>query len=185
MLIKHAGDFVLRIMALLLIFSPAGAMLSLDHYLAVQASAEVEGITYSAPWALRLMQLQVCIIYLKAVLSKARKEEWIKGTAAYYPTQLATYRRFSVSQLFKYPVAYKAGTWGTLLIQFSLATLVWIDELRYPVLIAGLLFHLVIEYLMNIQLFSWIMILCLLLFIPPEDLQFIVEYFDWLTANGS
>lgn len=39
------------------------------------------------------------------------------------------------------------------------------QELRFPLLISGILLHLVFELVLNLQLFSWIMICSLLLFL--------------------
>ena len=62
-------------------------------------------------------------------------------------------------------------TWGTLLVEFALGALVWFRDLRYPVLLAGLLLHLGLEYSMIIQLFQWVMISAYVLFIDPRDLR--------------
>ena len=39
--------------------------------------------------------------------------------------------------------------------------------------------HLVFEVVMNLQLFGWIMIAGLLLFLPPETIS---RWLEWLTA---
>jgi len=49
--------------------------------------------------------------------------------------------------------------------------LVWLKELRYPVLLLGLLLHLSIEYSMNVPLFEWVLLSAYVLFIDPDDLQ--------------
>ncbi len=175
-LVTHAGDVILRLLALLLIFSPAGAMLSVDRFISAQSTEEAWTVTYSPQWCLRLIQLQVCIIYLKAFLSKSRHKEWIEGTAVYYTTELKTFRRFSGQWIFRHPLMHKLGTWGTLGIQFSLGSLVWIEEFRYPVLIGGVLLHTAIEYVMNVQLFGWIMMVSLLVFVVPEDFHLLLDY---------
>jgi predicted DCC family thiol-disulfide oxidoreductase YuxK len=65
----------------------------------------------------------------------------------------------------------KLWTWSTLLIEFSLGTLVWIKEFRYWVLLGGLLLHCGIDYSMNIPLFGFIMVSMYITFIEPEDLH--------------
>ena len=44
-------------------------------------------------------------------------------------------------------------------------------DLRYPVLLAGVMLHLGLEYSMNIQLFQWVMLTALVLFIDPRDFR--------------
>ena len=59
-----------------------------------------------------------------------------------------------------------AATYGTLAVELSLGTLVWIDEFRYPVLLAGVVLHLALELFLNLQLFGWIMMVSYLEPIP-------------------
>jgi hypothetical protein len=65
----------------------------------------------------------------------------------------------------------RAATWGTLAEEAVLGAGLWVQELRMPLLISGILLHLVFELVLNLQLFSWIMICSLLLFLEPIVLQ--------------
>ena len=62
-------------------------------------------------------------------------------------------------------------TWGTILIELGLGTAIWVKEFRSAILLCGLAFHLVLEYFLNLQLFGWTMMCCLLLFVSPTDLM--------------
>ena len=62
-------------------------------------------------------------------------------------------------------------TWGALFIEFALGTLVWIKELRYPVIFGGVLLHLGIEFTMTIGFFEWMMMFSFLLFVDSEHLE--------------
>jgi len=48
--------------------------------------------------------------------------------------------------------------------------LVWIKELRYPVLAIGVLLHLSLEYSMNVPLFQWIALSLYITFVDGADL---------------
>jgi hypothetical protein len=61
---------------------------------------------------------------------------------------------------------------------------VWVPALRYPVLLAGVTLHLLMEVFMNLQLFGVIMIVCLALFIEPHDLEAFLGAFG-LSAPGA
>lgn len=63
------------------------------------------------------------------------------------------------------PLFIKIATWGTLVVESSLGSIIWIEECRFWVVLAGVLLHLQLEYIMNLQLFGWTMIACLLLFL--------------------
>jgi hypothetical protein len=166
--VLHGGDDVLRIMAFLLIFSSAGAELSVDRY---ASSGQLFVGEYASPWVLRLMQLQVSIIYLRAGLAKLGGASWLAGSAAYYPTQVQEYRRFPIPRVLVGALWIRLATWGTILIELGLGTAIWVKELRFAVLLCGFAFHLVLEYFLNLQLFGWTMMCCLLLFVSPTDLM--------------
>jgi hypothetical protein len=65
----------------------------------------------------------------------------------------------------------KIGTWFTLAFEFSFGILVWFRETRYAMLMIGVLFHLSIEYTLNIQLFEWMMLATYVVFLYPDDLN--------------
>jgi hypothetical protein len=46
-----------------------------------------------------------------------------------------------------------------------------VKEFRFAVLLCGFAFHLVLEYFLNLQLFGWTMMCCLLLFVTATDLM--------------
>jgi hypothetical protein len=162
--ILHGGDDVLRIMGFLLIFSSAGAELSVDRY---ASSGQLFVGAYASPWALRLMQLQVSIMYLRAGLAKLGGATWLDGSAAYYPTQVQEYRRLPLPRVVSGALWIRLATWGTILIELGLGTAIWVKEFRFPILLCGYAFHLVLEYFLNLQLFGWTMMCCLVLFVSP------------------
>jgi uncharacterized membrane protein YphA (DoxX/SURF4 family) len=166
--VLHGGDDVLRVMAFLLIFSSAGAELSVDRY---AASGQLFVGEYTSPWVLRVMQLQVSIMYLRAGLAKLGGASWLNGSAAYYPTQVQEYRRFPLPRPLINTFWIRLASWGTIVIELGLGTLVWVKDFRYGILLGGVAFHLVLEYFLNLQLFGWTMLSCLLLFVSPTDLM--------------
>jgi hypothetical protein len=166
--ILHGGDDVLRVMAFLLIFASAGADLSVDRF---ASSGQPFVGEYISPWVLRLMQLQVSIIYLRAALAKLGGAAWLEGSAAYYPTQVQEYRRFPLPTALTGAIWIKLATWGTIAIELGLGTAIWVKEFRFVILVCGYAFHLVLEYFLNLQLFGWTMMCCLLLFVSPTYLM--------------
>ncbi|MBI4347564.1 MAG: HTTM domain-containing protein [Elusimicrobia bacterium] len=167
--ILHGGDTLLRVMGFFLIFSQAGARLSVDAWLARgrgrAAPARVE------PWAQRLLQLQLCAMYVFTAVSKMSGTMWAEGTAVYFVLNLDEFRRFPVPIIPHYLPLVKLATWGTLAVEFAVGTLVWVRELRYVVLAAGLCLHLSIEWAMNVPLFQWTAIAGYLLFVRADDLE--------------
>jgi len=102
---------------------------------------------------------------------KSTGAAWVNGTAVYYLNHLAEYQGLPLPSWLQHPIFVKLGSWLTLAIEFSLGVLVWFKELRYPVLLLGLLFHLFLEYRLDVPLFQWTVISAYVLFIDPRDLE--------------
>jgi len=168
--ICNGGDNVARIMCFLLILSPAGNVYSLDAAIFKDSWAGTPAVL-NAPWALRLMQIQISVIYLRATYWKLRGATYRDGTAIYYATISEYYRRLSLPGVFLRKPLVQALTWGTLMLEFSLGTLIWVTEFRTPLMFAGMLFHASIELVLNLHLFGWYMIVCLLLFADPYQVM--------------
>jgi hypothetical protein len=159
--ILNSGDTALRFALFFLILAPSGAMWSLDARR--KSTHQAEGpVPTHAPWALRMIQLQTTAIYLFTALSKYPGQSWFDGTAVYYATRLWDFERFGIDPLLNSLTALKLLSWTTLCLEFSLGTLIWIPKLRIPLILCGILFHLGIEFTMNIPWFEWIMIVLLI-----------------------
>lgn len=181
MLVLNSADTFLRVASFCLIFSAAGRALSFDRWLRVRRGLESPGEPpLAAPWAQRLIQIQLAVAYLATVRWKLAGHTWVDGTAVYYATRILEFRRFPVPYLFDHLWTIKLMTWGTLAVEAALGTLVWVRRLRYPVLLAGLLLHLGLEYSMNIQLFQWVMISAYVLFVDPDDVR---RAWTWVTGR--
>ena len=172
--ILSSGDTVLRLMSFLAMFSSAGDAFPVDA-----ALRGTVGFPAVDPWPLRLMQILISIVYVRTVYWKLRGTMWWNGTAAWYPVWVDTYLRHRPPRWMLSPFFIRIATWGTLLAELALGTLIWIHELRPYVVVAGIVMHAVFEMVMNLQLFGWIMIAGLLLFLPPEMIS---SWLEWLAA---
>jgi hypothetical protein len=127
--ILNGGDTVLRLCSLFLIFAPAGRALSVDRLTRVYQGREGPHVGNYAPWARRLIQIQISVLYLSTFCWKLTGETWRNGTAVYYALHLIEFQRYPIpfrdSFLFS-----RIATWGTLLVEFSLGSFIWIEEYR-------------------------------------------------------
>ncbi len=167
-LVLYGADHLLRLMSFLLIFSRAGEVWSIDHWL--MARAGLEPLPGTA-WCSRLMQLQVSIVYGKAFVAKLGGLTWREGSAVYYAVQAEGFRRSRLPLFMRSLFWSRLATWWTLAVELALGPLVWIRALRYPILLAGLSLHLLMDVFMNLQIFGVTMIVCLVLFIEPQALD--------------
>jgi hypothetical protein len=170
LLILHGGDVFLRIAGFFLIFAPAGAALSLDRLIRLRRGLEGPEIKPRSPWAQRMIQIELSLLYLTSFWWKMKGHSWLDGTALYYVTHLHSIARFPLPRWIQSAAILKIGSWFTLALEFSLGVLIWFRRFRYPVLLLGLLFHLSIEYALNLPMFSWDVLTAYILFVDPSDL---------------
>ncbi len=184
-LILNSGDCYMRQIAFWLSFSQCGKVLSLDNYFAKKRSAgkAVENQLVLV-WPQRLLQIQMCLVYCQSFFSKFWGEMWLKGTAVYYSARIEDTMRLPIPYVFNHDWTCNLLTWGTLGIEFSLFTLIWVKELRYWVLAAGTIQHLVIDWHMNIPLFEWLMICSYILFVDDKDLRWFAKKISSLFRHG-
>jgi hypothetical protein len=169
--ITNSGDTLMRVTAFFLMFAPADAALSVDHWRRVRRGLEGPEIRPRAPWAQRMIQIETSLLYFCTFWGKAHGPAWIDGTALYYVYHLDQFRRFPVPAFLQALFLVKIETWLTLAAEFSLGVLVWFRELRYPILLMGVVLHLSLEYSMNVPLFQWIILATYVNFIDPADLE--------------
>ena len=169
----NAGDVLLRLLLLFLVLAPAGAALSLDRWRAVRGSvSEFWQSPRRAPWALRLIQIQVSIVYLVTVWAKVRGTTWNDGTAISYALRLTDLTRFSVPGfVVDSPGISNLLTWATLAIELGIGVLVWNRRARPVVLLLGVIFHLSIHLSLLVGLFSLVMLCCYLAFVDGEAMD--------------
>jgi Vitamin K-dependent gamma-carboxylase len=169
--ILHGGDKFLRVAGFFLMFAPAGAAFSLDRVIRVWRGKEGAEIPPRSLWAQRMIQFELSLLYFVTFWWKSNGVMWVNGSALHYISHLEELWRFPMPSWALQPTILKFGTWFTLALEFSLGVLIWFRELRYLVLVMGLLFHLTLEYWLNIPLFQWDILSAYILFIDPEDLK--------------
>jgi hypothetical protein len=178
-----SSEMLMRAITLFLIFSPCGHSLSIDSLLGRFYSQFRQKRMWSV-WALRLIQIQISVVYLWTFWHKLKGDTWIDGTAVYYATRLESMRNFSIPYLMDSTLFLKFLTWSTLVLEFSLGALIWIKEFRKPVIFIGILFHLGIEFMMTIPFFELYMIALLINFFTPEELKSFVDNLRKVFLDG-
>jgi hypothetical protein len=185
--ITHGGDTFLRVAGFFLMFAPAGAAFSLDRLIRVRRGVEGNAVAPSAPWAQRMIQLELALVYFASFCWKLKGNTWLHGTALYYVIHLHSIARFPIPGWIQHPAILKIGSWFTLLLEFSLGVLIWIRRLRYPLLLIGVLFHLCLEYALNLPMFEWDVLSAYVLFVDPADIERVWSGIGqrWLRLRGT
>jgi hypothetical protein len=168
--ITHGGDTFLRLAGFFLMFAPAGAALSVDRLIRLSRGKESLRIQPRSPWAQRMIQLQLSLLYLVTFLLKIKGAPWLQGTALFYVYHVDELKRFPLPGWFFNPDVLKLGSWLALALEFSLGVLIWVKEFRYVLLALGLIFHLWLEYSLNVPMFQWDVLSAYVLFVDPFHL---------------
>lgn len=172
--IDNAGDDVLRISAFFLMFAPSGAAYSVDRWLRVRRGLEGRALRKQAPWAQRMLQLQLSFLYLETAGFKFLGVSWRDGTAMYYAINYVELQRFDFKYVFYYLWQIKLATWGTLAAELSAGSLIWVRRFRYWILAMALALHEGINLAMQFPVFQYAMMANLVLFLYPEDVEWLV-----------
>ena len=163
----NAADILLRLFGLYLALAPAGAALSVDRWR--RARDRFWSFPARAPWALRLMQIQISVLYLFTVWLKLRGETWSDGTAVSYSLRVAEVTRFEIpAWIASSAVASNVATYGTLAIETALALFIWNRRARPWVIAAGVALHLSVLAAIMVGLFSATVFVGYVAFTAPE-----------------
>jgi hypothetical protein len=169
----NSGDDLVRIEALLIAISPCGAALSLDQ-------RRTTGSFWSAQtrpnWPIRLLQVQLSIIYIAAAQVKLSGEPWLHGTAVSYVLRLEDMQRVIAPEWFATnALAMNMLTWGTIAVELAVGILVWFPRFRPWVLAAGVLMHLLIDAYVQVGIFSYAMFVMYFAWLSPETAKLLPQ----------
>jgi hypothetical protein len=163
----NAGDALIRVMALYLVLAPAGASLSLDRLRT--ARDRFWEFPARAPWALRLVQIQLSVIYISSVWQKLQGETWRDGTAVSYALRQDDLLRLELpTALVASPAVSAALTYGTLGIELAVGVLIWSRRARPFVVVPAIALHLLVDATLAAALISAAMLTAFVAFVEPE-----------------
>lgn len=159
--VDNAGDTIRGIILFYLMLCPSGAAWSFD---ARRARRTRPALVH--PWPLRLLFVQMVVIYFCNGVHKAKGIDWPAGDSLYYVLADLSLTRWSYAGV---PVPYwmtKGLTWLVLGWEIGFPVLVLWRPLRFIALAFGVLFHLGIWLSMELGNFAPYM-LCLYLPLLP------------------
>lgn len=157
------GTFILY----LAVTGTGGESLSVDRLLSIrQGHKPLPERSLRSTVAIRLIQLQLCLIYAGAGLSKLLGEPWWTGTAAYFLVANSEFRGISILETMGGSRIFTAlATHIPLWTEISYPVLVWPKLWRPLILTLTIFMHLMIAVTLGLWEFSLAMIAANLLFI--------------------
>jgi hypothetical protein len=183
-------DAIMLILLFYLIIAPCGAAYSLDSWLlrrrARASGEEVPDSSSeryaSATFAVRLMQIHFCIIYMASGMSKLQGATWWGGTAiwgtvanfAFAPMNWEPYQNFLYflcRHRWLWELSMSSGVVFTLFMELGFPFLVWFPRFRWFMVTGSVLLHTGIGLLMGLATFSLLMLCLVLAFVPPASVR--------------
>lgn len=166
--ILNGGDDAMQMGLFLLLLGPTGYALSVDSWLARKAGKPMP--MHTPAWPVRLIQIQLCMIYVSTGLAKLitplfdddGKFElagtWWDGTSVHYVLNYVTMSRWSYAQLPIPPWMTAILTYSSVWWEVFFPALVLSSWTRAPALIFGILFHIGIYLMIEVGWFSFYML---------------------------
>jgi hypothetical protein len=192
-------DTMMNILLFYLMMGCSGAALSVDRLIAryratrasLRRSGTIDGNTRaflacpqpstSAGFAIRLIQVHFCFIYMAAGLSKLKGSAWWDGRAFWdvianpeftlmpYSWYEGTLRGIARIKPLYYSMNSLA-VWTTLFVEIATPFLLW-TRLRWLMILLAAAMHAVIGVLMGLNLFELLMIVMLIAFFPDRVIR--------------
>jgi hypothetical protein len=164
--IWNSGDGLLQVLCFFLMFAPAGVSLSVDRWR--NARDRFWEFPARAHWAVRLVQIQVSVVYLSSVWFKVNGTGWLDGTAVSFAMRLEDFQRYALPGVISDSLLVSSVmTYWTLAIELMIGILVWNRTARPYVLALGVGLHLVVGFNLRLGFFSETMLAAYLAFLSP------------------
>lgn len=168
---------ILRIVLFYLGFCEAGQAWSIDKLL------DSTHPKVASAWPLRLIQIQIALIYFCSGFAKFHGIDWIDGTAVarillYYCGPIMDFLRPEIHPITRYVLM--ASNYLTMAWEVGFPFLMLTRWTRLPALVFGVVFHVAIMAVMGLWGFSLVMIACYVAYLPEGVLAH-VEKFSTLT----
>lgn len=168
-LLTNCGpDQLMMITSFYMMLAPCGAAYSLDALREARRRGTVAE-PLVVPWAQRLMQLQLCVIYFMTAFLKCNGRCWPSGTAVHYVLFNHEVGQANMEWIAAWPLVVNLMTYGALVTEFALVFLLWFRPSRRWIALLGVALHVGIIPMVNVPLFGEQMTALYLLFLAPDE----------------
>jgi hypothetical protein len=192
-------DTMMNLLLIYLMIAPAGAALSVDRLIkrywstwkALRARRQAPDLSVplpkvSANVTLKLIQINLCLIYLTSGLSKLEGKAWWMGTAIwgtmanaeFSPMHIPLFRNFLqmlCSNRWAWEIFMTGGTVFTLVTEIGFIFLIWSRRWRWIFLTMAVLLHTGIALFMGLNTFSLFMLTMLISFVPIATIHQVLQ----------
>lgn len=132
---------------------------------------------------MRLIQIQICVIYAYSGLGKLRGTSWWTGEALWGVLANPQLARFDFGWTAHFPVLLSVLTSATFIWEIYFPVLIWLPRLRPWMLLFGLGLHASIGVMMNLPFFALLMASSYALFLSQREKDWILRQLSWLEGT--
>ena len=142
-------DNLLMVLVFYAMLGPSGAAYSLDARRAAKKRGGTPAEALILPWAQRLIQLHLSLIYFDTSVLKCAGSTWLGGTALHFVLYNREFGRLDLTALCQYPILINLLTHAALLAEFALGILLWFRPTRKVTALVGVGLHFSILFMVN------------------------------------
>ncbi len=191
-------DQTVMMLAFGLALAPSSAVLSFDALIRsrlTNSEGAEQATSSSLQWLLpskepssivtfatRLIQLQLCVIYLFGGLSKMRGSMWWDGSAIWFAAASYEYQSLDFTWIGRWPMLGGVITHVTIFWEMFYCVAVWPMRSRPIVLAIAFCVHLSIAIFLGMITFGSMMIVANMVFVTPEFMRRICPFFQRSTS---
>jgi predicted DCC family thiol-disulfide oxidoreductase YuxK len=165
--LTYGADWIVASLLFILCVAPVGRAWSLDRVRAVRtakaADLEARLPPFRSAWSgacIRLMQVQMALLFFYSAISKIEGEPWQSGDAVWTVfTMDEYYNRFALDAFASHYWLVNLATYGTILIEIAFPFLIWQRRTRPYLLAAAVFLHLQFALFIGLFYFSFVMIM--------------------------
>lgn len=165
MSVMFGVDMIATFFLLYLCFADTNSRFSIDAILGREKKTQ----SLRSHIALRLMQIQVCIVYGFSGLEKLKGSRWWDGSALWDVLSIGNMQRWDLSFVAHFPVILAAAVYIVLIFEVYFPVLIWLKKWRLPMLLFGVFMHIGIFVFMNLPSFGFMMITLYILFLKKQE----------------
>ncbi len=128
----------------------------------------------------RLIQVQICTIYMYTGFEKLKGNTWWDGTALWTVFANPQFSQYDLKILSHVPVFFAIGTFLSLIFEIYFPAMVINPKFRKYWLVSGVFFHVSIGLLLGLMTFSMVMLSTYVLFLDRAVIESVLQKLNFL-----
>lgn len=169
--IVYGADMITSFWLFGMCFLDSTERFSIHAWMKMRKATEPDWSRILTSVGVRILQIQLCVIYMYTGFEKLKGEDWWDQTAVWKVLGNQQLMLADLSFLKDAPLIIGLATWGTVLFEIYAPVLIWPRATRRWTILAGWALHIGIGLTMGFFIFSLTMMSAYLLFVDSNRLS--------------